>query len=339
MEDYQIRALQLSFLPEREALEQFLHAHRLKLENDVECAFGIFSADETLLGCGCAAGKLLKCFAIDEALRGQNGLGALISRLCADRFAAGYADLFIITRPHNRELFSGCGFYPLAETEQALLLENRRDGAARFLSAVPAPPQGEENIGAVVMNCNPFTNGHLALIRRAAAECGFLYVFVVEEDRSVFPFRDRLRLVREGTAELANACVCPSGPYMISAMTFPTYFLKETEDPSVVQSELDITLFGKLIAPELRIRKRFAGQEPFDPVTRAYNETMRRLLPRFGVEFIEVPRAAQGGTPISASRVRRLLAESGVTDELLAQVPPCTGRYLRERFSRHGEKL
>ena len=82
MEDYQIRALQLSFLPEREALEQFLHAHRLKLENDVECAFGIFSADETLLGCGCAAGKLLKCFAIDEALRGQNGLGALISRLC-----------------------------------------------------------------------------------------------------------------------------------------------------------------------------------------------------------------------------------------------------------------
>ena len=62
MEDYQIRALQLSFLPEREALEQFLHAHRLKLENDVECAFGIFSADERLLGCGCAAGKLLKCF-------------------------------------------------------------------------------------------------------------------------------------------------------------------------------------------------------------------------------------------------------------------------------------
>lgn len=45
------------------------------LEDDIEAAFGIFDLDETLWGCGCAAGSLLKCFAVDESLRGQNALG------------------------------------------------------------------------------------------------------------------------------------------------------------------------------------------------------------------------------------------------------------------------
>lgn len=92
------------------------------------------------------------------------------------------------------------------------------------------------------MNCNPFTKGHLALITYAARACDLLHIFVVEENRSQFPFADRLRLVREGTDHLANVIVHPSGPYMISNATFPTYFLKEGEDAAKIQSELDITL-------------------------------------------------------------------------------------------------
>jgi len=333
MEEMNVRELQLSFLPERWMLEAFLAAHHLRLEGDVERAYGIFDSGEALRGCGCAAGKLLKCFAIDESLRGQNGLGALVSRLCADRFSAGFDQLFIVTRPHNRAMFSGCGFYPVAETEQVMLLENRDGGVGRFLRRLPKAPEDCGSVGAIVMNCNPLTNGHLALIHRGAAECGFLYVFVVEEDRSAFPFRDRLGLVRQATEELKNVAVCPSGPYMISAMTFPTYFLKETEDPSVLQSELDVTVFGRCIAPGLGITRRFAGQEPLDPVTWTYNEMMKRLLPAMGVEFREVPRTELDGRPVSASRVRRLLREhGGVTDAVLALVPPCTGAYLLEKY-------
>jgi len=333
MEDMTIREVHLKLRSERDMLSAFLSAHSLRLDDDVECAFGIFHDEEELVGCGCAAGNLLKCFAIGEELRGQNGLGSLISRLTANRFMAGFSDLFVFTRPHNRELFSGCGFVPLAQTEQVLLLENNRSGLSGFLARLPRPDAGTRDIGAIVMNCNPFTNGHLALITHAAGQCDFLYVFVVEENRSAFPFADRIALVKEGTAHLPNVCVCPSGPYMISGLTFPTYFLKETESPSALQSELDITLFATRIAPELGIRRRFAGEEPFDAVTRQYNETMERILPAHDVEFCQIPRVCMGDQPISASRVRALLSQQGgMTAEIEALVPPCTAAYLRKRF-------
>ena len=333
MDGVTIRPVQLNFAPDRMELEAFLRAHHLKLETDVEQAFGLYGYEGQLLGCGCAAGAILKCFAIDESLRGQNGLGLLVSHLSAGRFAAGYDHLLVVTRPHNRDLFSGCGFYPVAQTAEVALLENRRRGLARFLDRLPKAPEGTEAVGAIVMNCNPFTLGHQALIRHAAAQCGFLYVFVVEEDKSFFPFEDRIELVRQGTAELSNVCVCPSGPYMISAMTFPTYFLKETEDPALVRNELDVLLFGSRIAPALGITKRFAGTEPLDAVTNVYNRTMERLLPGFGVEFRELERVCAEGRAISASLVRKLLeAHGGVTEAVRTLVPDSTAEYLLRRF-------
>ena len=337
MESIQAREIHLLLRSEREMLAGFLHAHHLRFDDDIECAFGLFD-EERLLGCGCACGGLLKCFAVDEELRGQNGLGILISCLCRNRFQLGISDLFVFTRPHNRELFTRCGFTPIAETQDVILLENRSDGLARYLNGLPRPPVGCSPVGAIVMNCNPLTNGHLFLIRQAAKQCGFLYLFVVEENRSAFPFSDRLSLVRAGTDGMKNVCVCPSGSYMISGSTFPVYFLKESEDPSALQSELDITIFWSKIAPVLGIRRRFAGQEPFDPVTRQYNETMRRLLPGYGVEFVELPRCCVDGIPISASRVRRLLKENnGVTDEVLGLVPPCTAAWLLRSFEKVDE--
>ena len=171
------------------------------------------------------------------------------------------------------------------------------------------------------------------LITYAASKCSLLHIFVVEENRSMFPFADRFRLVREGTDHIPNVLVHPSGPYMISNATFPTYFLKKGEDAARIQSELDITLFASRIAPLLHITKRFAGEEPFDPVTRSYNEAMVRLLPQYGISFIRIARFTTGGPQdeiISASRVRKLLMEEGVTEKLLSFVPPCTAEYLKK---------
>ena len=333
MEAMTTRPIELNFAPERAELTAFLRAHHLTLESDVECAFGIYDENEVLHGCGCAAGAVLKCFAIDESLRGQNGLGTLVSKLCSDRFAVGHNHLFVLTRPHNKALFTPCGFYPVGETEDVLMLENRRNGLEKFLSRLPKPTEGVGPVGAIVMNCNPVTLGHQALIRYASAHCGFLYVFVVEEDRSMFPFADRIKLVQQAAANLPNVQVCPSGPYMISAMTFPTYFLKETEDPSLVQSRLDITIFASSIAPALGITRRFAGSEPTDAVTALYNKTMAEILPAHGIELHELPRVEMADAPISASRVRKLLKEhGGMTAEIAALVPECTARYLTERF-------
>lgn len=339
MDEFKIHELSLGFPHDRQMLIDFLSRHGLAFEDDIETAYGIFTLEEELAGCGCAAGNLLKCFAVDERLRGQNALGSLISRLTEDRFAAGQYDLFVITRPGNKVLFTSCGFYPLAETQDVLMLENRKNGLEQYYKKFEADgallKSGAmtEGVGCIVMNCNPLTKGHLELITYAASRCSLLHIFVVEENRSMFPFADRFRLVREGTDHLANVLVHPSGPYMISNATFPTYFLKKGEDAAKIQSELDITLFASRIAPLLHITKRFAGEEPFDPVTRSYNEAMVRLLPQYGISFIRIARFTTGGPGdeiISASRVRQLLAEQGVTDRLLEFVPPCTARYLKE---------
>ena len=187
-------------------------------------------------------------------------------------------------------------------------------------------------IGALVMNCNPFTLGHRYLVEYAADKVDKLYIFVVEEDRSEFPFADRIELVRSGVKDFSNVEVLPSGKFIISQTTFSGYFSKAELQDVVVDSSEDVEIFGKEIAPTLGITIRFAGEEPNDNVTRQYNETMKKILPRYGVEFCEIPRKEIGGEPISASSVREAL-KVGNFDKIKNLVPETTLLYLRGRYS------
>ena len=332
IEDFSVRPIPLKYDSDRQALKSFLASQELRYEDDIETAFGVFDEDDRLVGCGCGAGPLLKCFAVSEELRGQNALGPLVSSLVQDRFIQGHYDLYVITRAKNEPLFTACGFFPVAETTKIVMLENRSDGPEAFARPFWQPGDERRTVGAIVMNVNPFTLGHRHLIEYAAARCDALHVFVVEEDRSFFPTRDRLALITEGTADLSNVRVHLSGRYMISAATFPTYFLKENEDAAALQAELDAFLFATRIAPALHITRRFVGAEPFDPVTKRYNQALAAALPPRGIELIEIPRLEERGGPISASRVRALLSEKGLCQEVLDLVPPVTQRYLKERW-------
>jgi [citrate (pro-3S)-lyase] ligase len=188
-----------------------------------------------------------------------------------------------------------------------------------------------KSAGAVVVNCNPFTLGHRHLIERAASETGFLYVFVVEEDRSFFSFADRFRLVSEGLKDLKNVTVLRSGRFIISTVTFPGYFDKDSAKEAVIDASLDLELFAKYIAPSLAIKTRFAGSEPLDAVTRQYNAAMEETLPKYGINFSEFDRIGRGGGPISASRVRALLEKRDFAG-IKPLVPEITYTYLLERF-------
>ena len=132
-------------------------------------------------------------------------------------------------------------------------------------------------IGALVMNCNPFTLGHQDLVEYAAARVAKLYLFVVEEDRSEFPFADRIELVRLGVKNFSNVEVLPGGKFIISQQTFSGYFNKASLQDVAVDSSEDVEIFAKEIAPTLGITIRFAGEEPTDNVTRQYNETMKKF--------------------------------------------------------------
>lgn len=185
-----------------------------------------------------------------------------------------------------------------------------------------------QRCGAIVMNCNPFTKGHRYLIEQAAGQVDLLYIFVVEEDKSVFKFEDRIEMVRRGTADLDNVKVIPSGKYIISKETFSQYFEKDNVE-QVDDMDYDVRIFGEVVAKELGISVRFVGEEPFDKVTGKYNETMKAILPEYGIEVVEIPRITVGEEIISASAVRKALQE-GDREVVESMLPLSTIGYLEE---------
>ena len=201
---------------------------------------------------------------------------------------------------------------------------NGLDEYLQYLQEQKSPTGGI--VGSVVMNCNPFTLGHRYLIESAIKCCDFLYIFVVEEDKSFFPFSDRMKCVLDGVADLSNVRVLPSGKFIISSFTLPEYFDKD-ESGATIDATLDLELFATRIAPVLNIKKRFVGNEPFCQVTRQYNNAMLEILPKYGIELVIFDRMELDSEPISASRVRELL-KNGEYSKLKCLVPEATLNYL-----------
>lgn len=263
--------------------------------------------EDTLAAVGSRWGSLLKCIAVDPAFRGSDLTATVLTRLRQEALRAGHSHLFLYTKPENRFLFSQLLFHPVVRTRDVLLMESVRGGIGSFLKSLPRSPASGP-IGAAVMHCDPFTLGHRHLIETAARECGHVYVFVLSEDRGFFSAKDRMELVRRGTADLSNVTVLPTGPYLISAATFPTYFLKD-RDAGRAQCALDIALFTQHFAPHFGITRRYVGTEPLSALTEQYNRALKDALPGQGIEVREVPRLCVGEMPVSATHVRACVRE------------------------------
>lgn len=286
---------------------------------------------ETLAATGSRQGNLLKYLAVDPKYQGEGLLASVLTQLRQEAFRQGHRHLFLYTKPENEALFRSLFFYPIAKTDKVLLMEDKKDGIQAFLSSLPeAQPEGI--IGAAVMNCDPFTLGHQYLIETAAKECDRLFVFVLSEDGSRFSPSDRLEMVKRGTVHLPNVTVLPTGPYLISAATFPTYFLKDREQADIVQCQLDIEIFTRYFAPRLNISRRYVGTEPLSPTTARYNAALKEALPSHGITLRELPRLEQRGSPVSASAVRKLLDDRD-WEALKRLVPETTYSYLLQEVS------
>ena len=320
--------IELGFVPKGRKLDiwtQFLAQAGLEADKSVERTVLIWDADQ-LIATGSRQGNLLKCIAVDPFRQGEGLTATLLTQLRQDAFAAGHRHLFLYTKPKNKFMFSSLFFYPVAQTADVLLMEDRPRGIQAFLDTLPVTPC-DGIVGAAVMNCNPFTLGHRHLIETAARECDRLYVFVLSEDKSRFSAADRMELVKQGTADLENVTVLPTGPYLISSATFPTYFLKDWEQAQQVQCLLDIEIFITYYAPKFGITRRYVGSEPLSAMTNQYNEALIAHLPQRGIDLRVIPRLEAEGMPISATTVRQLL-DSGNKDALAKLVPATTLEYL-----------
>jgi len=337
---------------ERSDLAAFLASRGLAWEGDPDYAV-VLLRGERIVGSGSLSGRIIKGLAVDESLAGEGLALRIVSELEAEAARRGIVRPFIFTSPANRGIFASLGYRLVGSAPGEAVLLEKGDGVERWcarlreLVAAPHPGAGFASgmgaydagaaagtagampTSALVMNCNPFTLGHLHLVRMAASLSSRVFLFVVAEEASSFPFSVRLRLIREGTAGFPNVVVVPGTDYIVSRATFPTYFLKDQAGRAAeIHARLDLDIFGGRIAPAVGATRRFIGEEPFSDVTAIYNETMKRCLPSYGIDVVEIPRLADAaGVAVSASTVRALI-RAGRLDEARRLVPESTWDYL-----------
>lgn len=303
-----------------------------------------FYEDDRLVATGSLVGSSLQGIAVSRDREGEGGANIVVTALIKAATGQGFRRLFIFTKDDEARRFEEMGFSLVAAARGpaggngAALLEWGIDGVEAWKEKLRRIAAGRpRGSGVAVVNCNPFTLGHRKLIEFASASVPLLYVLVVEEEKSLFPFTARLELVRRGTRDLPNVEVLAGGPYVISSATFPTYFTRpgpDGGDPKTAElhAALDLEVFRAHIAPALGATVRFVGTEPYCPTTSVYNRLMKEILeeprpcsPR--VEVREMPRFEIGGEAVSASRVRDLIRK-GELEGARALVPESTWDWL-----------
>lgn len=313
---------------DRKEIVIFLEKFNLTLDIDVEYTAKALLNNEIVGTCS-YCGKVLKCFAVNKEFQGEGIAAKLITHLTNILFDKGIYETFIFTKPANRVIFESIGYSEVYSCDDVVLLEGGMANVKKYVENMFIKSSlGSEEKAGLVMNCNPFTLGHRYLIERAAKENKEVVVFIVEENRSSFPFKVRLDLLKKGTFDLKNVKIIPGGDYIISSNTFPSYFLRQEDERLRAFTELDAGIFGKYIAPIFNIKRRYVGTEPYDRVTEKYNTALSKVLPSFDVEIKLIERLLLHNTAISASEVRRLLKVDN-WDKIRAIVPITTFEFLK----------
>ena len=307
-------------------MDALLAREGIERDRNLTYSAAIYDDDGQMIATGSLFENTLRCLAVDGAHRGEGLMAVIVAHLVQAQIERGHTHLFLYTKVDSAKFFVPLGFTEIARVDGRLVfMENRRDGFSRYLKSL-APYAGERPGAALVMNANPFTLGHEALVARAAKENERVVLFVLSEDRSLVPYSDRMAMVKAACAKYGNVSVVSSGSYMISSATFPSYFLKDADVVTRTHAELDATLFTR-IAAALNLTRRYVGEEPFSHTTSLYNEALAAVLPKAGVELVVIPRAQAQGEAISASHVRQLIHD-GHIEAIRPLVPETTYAYL-----------
>ncbi len=282
------------------------------IRSSVEETIVLYNLNDDIIGTGSLQKNVLKYVAVAPKYRETAAFSMIVSQL-TEKVLSKFDSVFVFTKPRNKLVFKGLGFKHIATSEPYFsLFEYGMSSIGKYQKMIKKYKQETQTdkIAAIVVNCNPYTNGHKYLIEKAASENELLYLFVVQENLSVFPFDTRWSLIKKGTSHLDNVVMIPGGDYIVSGKTFPHYFLKGVGEEEIIycQGSLDVIIFCEYIAPVLNIKKRYAGTEKYCKTTAGYNNAMRDLLPKSGIEFVEVNRKKEfinkDEEYISASKIR-----------------------------------
>lgn len=306
-------------------LEKFIKSANLHFDADIDLCLVIYDNDQ-IVASASKKGNIFKMIAVNPQYQSMNYVNSLISELINYSYQEGIFHYFIFTKTMYEKQFESLGFKLLVSYEDIGLFEKGQPSFDQYYDNIKLLP--DLHTGAIVMNNNPFTLGHLYLVEQALKQVEQLIIFVVEEDKSYFKFKDRFELVKQGVAHLENVVVVPSGPYIISQATFPTYFLKELNDATLYYTNIDIRLFMKIM-DKLNISLRFVGEEPLDELTNFYNQQLKNNL---GDRLVIIPRKQESNEVISASRVRNFLEKQDF-ESIKPLVPEHVYQFLKDNYT------
>lgn len=320
-----LTAISLNSKRDLAQVDQLLQQEGIRRDGNLDYICGLFDDDWNLVATGSAFHNTIRCLAVSHTRQGEGLLNQIVSHLMDVQAQRGNFRVFLYTKPGSAKFFGDLGFYEIARVEGKLVfMENRRNGFASFCNAL-TPKAGAGTTAAIVMNANPFTLGHRYLVETCAGENDTVHLFVLEEEAGPIPFAVRWRLVNEGVADLPNVHVHKSGPYMISSATFPSYFLKDSDDVIKTQAVLDASVFAKL-SKDLGITRRYVGSEKASHVTALYNEVLSSKLPENGIECRILERKESDSRIISASTVRQAIHD-GTLETVKDMLPETTYAY------------
>lgn len=311
----------------RQKVERFLEANALRMDK-MDLYYVIEDTDGSILAGGGISGNIIKCVAVSEGARSLGLAAPLISRLVAEGTSRGHNNLCVFTKPSNEAIFASLGFRTIASAPAAILMENGRGVEA--YEAYLRSLRDNVTSGIIVIHANPLTLGHVYLFEEALKRCERLFVVPVGDDSSRFPYAERCAMIDCALAQFGGRAVRVDGSqYQISALTFPTYFLKDLSEASETQMRLDLDLFARHITQSLGATVRFVGTEPTDPLTARYNALMQEMLPSRGISIVEIPRLTGSDTaaPVTATSVRAAL-DRGDFRIAAAMTPSFTHPYL-----------
>ncbi len=300
--------------------KRVLEANDLSFDKDIELT--LVAIEEEVIGTISLSTNIIKGLSVLKAHQGKGVATMLVSKCVEYLSSIGVHHHFAYTKEDNFEVFKGLGMSEVVTVDDVTLFEGGFYTIESYLNEFKKKYGLDKEYASIVMNLNPMTLGHLYLIEKASNENENVIVFVVEEDKSVFPFDLRYRIAVEACKHLDNVTVVPSTEYMISKATFSTYFIKDEGVINKLFSKIDFKIFTDYFAKILHIKSRYIGTEPYCKVTSSYNDVMLES----GFEMILIERLAHNDKFISASLVRELLKKD--IESIKEYVPEATYRHL-----------
>lgn len=303
---------------EKNQVSNFLEKFDLRYDNEVDTTIYIEDNNQ-IIGTVSKSNHIIKCLAVDPSYQSENLASKLVTKIIELLQSENIFYYQVFTKPIYENLFKSMGFQLLAKTEKILAMEGGHPDihtAIHNLKNQIRMQYGEDifktKIASIVMNANPFTNGHLHLIEQASKENDLVLVFILEEEKSLFSFKERFALAYSATRQYSNVMILPSTKYIISKDTFPNYFLKEVNIHAKEYAKIDVRIFKDYFMKELSIDNRYVGTET-DPLMKIYNDTLKEEL---GEKLIVVERLKDTDEVISASIVRKLILNNEVEESL-----------------------